>query len=52
MKYTFNVTTYQSGGEGQGDTKTDVGTDRNMSLYRKDRKSYGNIYHTPNRIGV
>ena len=27
MKYTFYVTTSQIGGEGQGDTQTDAGTD-------------------------
>ena len=32
MKYVFYVTTYQSGGEGQGNTHTDVGTDIQMNF--------------------
>ena len=32
MNYAFYVTTSQSGGEEQGNTQTDVGTDRYMNL--------------------
>ena len=32
MKYDFYVTAYQSGGEGQGDTQTDVRTNRQNNL--------------------
>ena len=33
-KYTFYVTTSQSGGEGQGNTHTDAGTDVQTKLIR------------------
>ena len=42
MKYTFYVTTYQSGGEGQGDTQKDVGTYIKMNL----------IGHTDRPMGI
>ena len=32
MKYAFYVTTSKSGGEGQGDTQTEVGADINTNL--------------------
>ena len=32
MKHAFYVTTYQSGGEVQGDTKEDIGTERHTDL--------------------
>ena len=39
MKYIFYVTTSQNGGEGGGDTQTDLDTDRNMKLIGKIGRS-------------
>ena len=52
MKYASYVTTSQSGGEGQGDTQTNIGTDIQMGLDRTDIQTYGNRYHTYNLIGI
>ena len=52
MNYAFYVSTYQSVGEGQGDTQTDNGTRNTYEYYRKDRHIYGNRDHTPNWIGI
>ena len=52
MKYTFYVTTSQSGGEGQVDTQTYNGTDRQSNIYGTYRQTYGNIENTYNHIGI
>ena len=52
-KYVFYVTTYQSGGEGKGNTQTYVGTDRHTDkYYRTGMRTYGNIDHISNSIGI
>ena len=52
MKYTFYVTTYQSGGEGKGDTKTEFGIYRKTNLYSASMQTYRNIDHTYNNIKI
>ena len=51
MKYDFYVTTYQSGGEGQGDTQTDVGTDRQTNLIGEIGRPTGIETPHPIRLG-
>ena len=45
MQYIFYVTTYQSGGAGQGDKQTEVRTYRQTNIYRVDMETYWNRYH-------
>ena len=51
-EHDFCITTYQSGGEGQGDTQTDIGTYRQKNIYIIDIQTYKNRYHTSNQIGI
>ena len=50
MMYAFYVTTSQSGGEGQGDTQIDVGTDRQMKLIGQTGRPTG--IETTHPIGL
>ena len=40
MNYAFYDATYTSGGEWQGNTQIDAGTDRQMYLDMKDEQTY------------
>ena len=50
MMYAFYVTTSQSGGEGQGDTQAEVGTDRKTNLIGQTGRTMG--IETTHLIGL
>ena len=52
IKYAFYISNSQSGGEGQGNTQTDVEIDRQKKYYKTDRHTYKNRDHASNSIGV
>ena len=50
MKYKFYVTTSQSGGEGKGDTYTDIGTDIHTHIIGQTERPTG--IETTHLIGL